>query len=198
MQTIPHRGDVELAAALESIRAAPRDVGVIEMIVRRPAIDAREVLEEAVLDPAVGLVGDTWNVRPSSKTPDRSPHPEKQVTLMGSRAVAAVAGAREHWPLAGDQLFVDLDLGLANLPPGTRLGVGTAVLEVSAAPHTGCAKFAARFGSAASRWLNTPEGRALNLRGINAKVVTGGVVRRGDIIKKINGGAVLAESQGSQ
>jgi MOSC domain-containing protein YiiM len=157
----------------------------VELIVRRPAIGAREILEEATIDPAVGVVGDTWNIRPSSSMPDRTPHPEKQVTLMGVRAVAAVAGGRENWPIAGDQLFIDLDLGLANLPPGTRLAAGTAVLEVSAAPHTGCAKFTERFGSAASRWLNTPTGRSLNLRGINAKVITGGVVRRGDSIRKL-------------
>ena len=183
---LPHRSEAELEAALDAIRAAPRDVGVIELIVRRPAIDAREVIEEATIDPVVGLVGDTWPVRPSSKTPDGSPHPEKQVTLMGVRAISALVDDRAHWPIAGDQLFVDLDLGLENLPPGTRLAVGTAVLEVSAAPHTGCAKFTERFGSAASRWLNTPTGRGLNLRGINAKVVAGGVVRRGDIIKKID------------
>jgi hypothetical protein len=146
MQPIPHRTAAELEATLDTIRAAPRDVGVVELIVRRPAVGEREILEEATIDPAVGVVGDTWNVRPSSKTPDRSPHPEKQVTLMGVRAIAAVAGDREHGPMAGDQLFVDLDLGLENLPPGTRLAAGTAVLEVSAAPHTGCAKFTERFG----------------------------------------------------
>ena len=185
MQPIQPRSEAELEAALGAIRAAPREVGVVELIVRRPAVDAREVLDEGTLDPALGLVGDTWHVRPSSSTPDRSPHPEKQVTLMGTRAITAVAGDRAHWPIAGDQLFVDLDLGLENLPPGTRLAAGTAVLEVSAAPHTGCAKFTERFGSAASRWLNTPVGRSLNLRGINAKVVTGGVVRRGDPIRKL-------------
>lgn len=185
MQPIRHRSEAELEAALDAIRAAPRDVGVVELIVRRPAIDARELLEEATIDPAVGLVGDTWHVRPSSKTPDGSPHPEKQVTLMGVRAIAAVAGVRVHWPIAGDQLFVDLDLGLENLPPGTRLAAGTAILEVSAAPHTGCAKFTERFGSAASRWLNTPTGRSLNLRGINAKVIAGGIVRVGDPIRKL-------------
>jgi hypothetical protein len=185
MQPIPHRSEAELEAALDAIRAAPRDVGVVELIVCRPTHLAREVLDEGTFDAARGLVGDNWNVRPSRWSQDGGPDPERQVTLMGARAVAAVAGGREHWPLAGDQLFVDLDLRPENLPPGTRLAAGTAVLEVTAAPHTGCDKFTERFGSAASRWLNTPAGRGLRLRGIFAKIVTGGVVRRGDLIRKI-------------
>ena len=142
------------------------------------------MLEEATLDPAVGLVGDNWRERRARTTPDGSPDPERMLTLMSTRAIAAIAGDPGRWPLAGDQLYVDLDLGLENLPAGTRLAVGTAVLEVSAAPHTGCAKFTERFGSEATRWVNTQAGRSLNLRGINARVVTGGVVRRGDAIRK--------------
>lgn len=180
MDAVRHRTAEELDATLDAIRAAPRDAGTVDLIVRRPDYLAREVLEEGVLDPLVGLIGDNWHLRPSRRTTDGSPDLERQLTLMGSRAVTAVAGERESWALAGDQFFVDLDLGLENLPAGTRLAIGTAVLSVSAAPHTGCDKFTARFGSAASRWLNTPTGRSLNLRGINARVVTGGVVRRGD------------------
>jgi len=184
MQEIRHRSELELEAALDEIRGAPREAGVVELIARRPTYGEREVIGEALLDPALGLVGDSWHVRPSRRTADGSPDPERQLTLMGSRAIAALAGERERWPIAGDQLYVDLDLGLENLPAGTQLVVGTAVLEVSAAPHTGCDKFTARFGSDASRWLNTAAGRSLNLRGINARVVTGGVVRRGDVIRK--------------
>lgn len=184
MQDVRPRTEAELEAALDGIQAAPREVGIVEMIVRRPGHGAREVLEEATLDPVLGLVGDNWHLRPSRHTKDGSPDPERQLTLMGARAIAAVAGAREAWPLAGDQLFVDLDLGRENLPTGARLLVGTAVLEVSAAPHTGCDKFTARVGSGASRWINTPIGRGLNLRGINARVVVGGLVRRGDAIRK--------------
>jgi hypothetical protein len=184
MQEPRQRTEDELAASLELIRTAPRDVGIVELIVRRPDRDAREVLEEATLDPALGLVGDSWIKRPSRSSTDGSPDPERQLTLMGARAIAAVAGERTHWPLAGDQLFVDLDLSWDNLPAGTELLVGTAVISASAPPHTGCAKFTARFGSAASRWVNTDDGRSLNLRGINARIVTGGVVRRGDVIRK--------------
>lgn len=183
-QDVRHRTQAELDAALETIRAAPRDAGVIELITRRPQKDAREVLEEATLDPALGLVGDSWIRRKARTTPDGTPDPEQQLTLMNARSIAAIAGAREHWPPAGDQLFVDFDLGLEHLPPGTELVAGTAVLAVSATPHTGCAKFTARYGSAATRWVNTEVGRGLNLRGINARIVSGGVVRRGDAIRK--------------
>jgi hypothetical protein len=184
MQEIRHRSEDELEAALEGIRGAPRDVGVVELIARRPAHAEREVLDEATLDPAHGIVGDNWRLRPCRHVTDGSPDPERQITIMSARAVAAVAGEREHWSIAGDQLYVDLDLGGENLPVGTELLVGTAVLAVTAAPHTGCDKFTARFGSAASRWLNTAAGRSLKLRGIYARVVTAGVVRRGDPIRK--------------
>lgn len=181
-----HRSEAELEAALAAIRDAPREAGVVELIIRRPTHNEREILEEATLDPSVGLIGDNWHLRPSRHTPDGTPEPERQLTIMGTRAVAAVAGDRDRWPLAGDQLYVDLDLGKENLPAGTRLAVGTAVVEVSAIPHTGCDKFTARFGSAATRWVNTPAGRGLNLRGINARVITAGVVRRGDAIRKLD------------
>jgi MOSC domain-containing protein YiiM len=179
-----HRSEEELAAALDRIRGAPRDVGALMMIVRRPADAQREVLEEATLEPGIGLVGDNWPQRPSKHTADGSPDPDRQLTIMSSRAVAAVAGARERWPLAGDQLFVDFDLGDAHVPVGTVLAVGRAVLVISPAPHTGCAKFTERFGSAASRWINTDAGRELHLRGIYARVVVAGVVRRGDSIRR--------------
>ena len=155
------------------------------MIVRRPAVNARELLKAASLDVAQGLVGDTWQDRASSRTPDGSPHPDMQLTLMGVRTISLLAGERERWPLAGDQLFVDLDLSAANLPAGTRLAVGTAVIEVTAQPHTGCGKFVERFGVDAMKFVNSPEGRALNLRGINAKVVEGGMVRVGDSVRKL-------------
>ena len=104
---------------------------------------------------------------------------------MSSRAAALVAGDRERWPLAGDQLYVDLDLSDENLPPGTRLALGSAVLEVTDEPHTGCKKFTARFGLDAMVFVNSPVGRALNLRGINARVVESGTVRVGDAVTKL-------------
>ena len=134
------------------------------------------------VDLRLGVIGDTWVERGSSRTADGGPNPEAQVTVMNARAVDLVATTRERWPLAGDQLFVDLDLSLENLPTGTVLGIGEARLEVTAAPHTGCAKFAERFGVEALRLTATPDGRALRLRGINTRVLAGGDVRSGDVV----------------
>ena len=149
----------------------------------RPAKGERVVLDVAVVDPAVGLQGDTWDQRGSSRTPDGGPNPEAQVTVMNSRAVDLVAGSRERPALAGDQLYVDLDLSVDNLPTGTRLVIGEAVLEVTASPHTGCAQFKERFGVEALRFTATPEGRELRLRGINTQVVSGGTIRPGDTVR---------------
>jgi hypothetical protein len=181
---VTHLATDDLQAGLDHVRNSPRDNGCVELIVRRPAEDERELLEEAQLDCTDGLVGDTWNVR-ISKRIGTGPHPECQVTLMNARAAALVAGTSDHGGIAGDQMYVDLDLGYENLPPGTQLQLGTAVVEVSALPHTGCAKFAARFGKEALRFVNSEVGRELNLRGINTKVVVAGTVRTGDNIRKV-------------
>jgi MOSC domain-containing protein YiiM len=168
----------ELEAGLDEIKRSPTGEGTVELVVRRPREGEREVLEEGILDTALGLVGDRW----SRKT---SAHPDTQLTLMNARAIAVIAGDRERWALAGDQLYVDLDLSVENLPPGTRLEVGTAVLEVADELHTGCAKFTDRFGSAAIRFVNKSPGRELRLRGMYAKVVEPGTVRPGDSIRKL-------------
>lgn len=158
---------------------------MLEWIVRRPAVDVREVLREGTLDPTEGLVGDSWKKRGSSRTPDGSAHPDMQLNVMNARSIALVAREKDRWQLAGDQLFIDLDLSAQNVPPGTRLAVGSAVIEVTAQPHTGCRKFAARFGTDALKFVNSPLGRQLQLRGINAKVVQPGVIRVGDVVKKV-------------
>ena len=181
---ITHLTTTELEAGLDHIRQSPKDEGVLKLIVRRPATGAREVLREGQLDVTQGLVGDTWKLRSSTRTADGSPHPDMQLNIMNARAVALVAQSNERWPLAGDQLYVDLDLTPANLPAGTRLSIGTAVIEVTAQPHTGCAKFVSRFGLDAMKFVNSPLGRELNLRGINAKVVRPGVIRAGDVMRK--------------
>lgn len=180
--SVRHLTTEELQSGLDEIRRSPTSQGRLEMIVRRPAVGAREVLAEGQLDLAVGLVGDTWEKRGSTRTPDGSRHPDMQINLMNARAVALIAQDRARWPLAGDQLFVDLNLSAANLPPGSRLEIGTAVLEVTAQPHTGCAKFVERFGLDAMKFVNSPVGRELCLRGINARVVRPGVIREGDRI----------------
>jgi hypothetical protein len=183
--TIRHLTMEELEARLEEINQSPANDGVLEMIVRRPAVGVRETLDEGELDPAIGLVGDTWSTRSSRRTAGGSPHPDMQINIMSSRVAALLAQDRSRWPLAGDQLFVDLDLGEANLPAGTRLAIGAAVIEVSAQPHTGCAKFAERFGLDAMKFVNAPERSHLHLRGINARVVQRGAIRVGDRIAKI-------------
>lgn len=185
MHVHPTHELTRLEERLDHIREAPADGGTVELIAVRPAVDEREILTEARLALHDGLVGDSWRSRGSSRTPDGGPDPESQVTLMNTRAAAAIAGERERWALAGDQLFVDLDLSLANLPPGSRVQIGSAVIEFSEAPHTGCAKFSARFGNDALRFVNSPVGRELRLRGANCKVVMPGIVRPGDAIRKL-------------
>jgi MOSC domain-containing protein YiiM len=180
-----HRDWDELEAGLAHIKRSPAAEGVLELIVRRPAVDEREVLEVAELDVEQGLVGDSWRQRGSRHTADGSAERDRQLTLMNSRAIALFAGDRDRWALAGDQLYVDLDLSLANLPAGARLALGDAVIEVTAPPHTGCAKFRSRFGEQAWRFLNTPDGQALRLRGINARVVEPGRVQLGAPARKL-------------
>jgi hypothetical protein len=175
----------ELAAGLDEIRKSPKDMGILKLIVRRPETDQREVLDEGVLDPSRGLVGDNWLARGSRSTADGSAHPEMQLNIMNARVIALVAQDPQRWALAGDQLYLDMDLSLANLPPGTRLSIGSAVIEVTAPPHTGCKKFVARFGMDAMVFVNSGIGRQLNLRGINARVVKAGTIRTNDIAEKI-------------
>ncbi|MEX1018838.1 MAG: MOSC domain-containing protein [Litorilinea sp.] len=174
-----------LEAGLDAIRQSPRAAGTLDLIVRRPAVEARERLDAAELDSAVGMVGDNWATRGSSRTSDGSAHPDMQLTLMNSRAIALVAQERARWPLAGDQLYVDLDLSVENLPPGTRLAIGAAVLEITPEPHMGCKKFAARFGVEALQFVNSSMGQALRLRGVNTRVVQGGPIRVGDAVQKL-------------
>lgn len=180
-----HRPASELEERLDHILGSPSDSGTVEMIVVRPDVDRRREVEKARIDEGQGVVGDNWQERGSSSTPDGSANRLAQVTLMNSRVVDAVAGDSSRWPLAGDQLFVDLDLSPEALPAGTRVRVGSAVLEVSDKPHTGCAKFASRYGREALRFVNTGLGREKRFRGINAFVVQSGDVATGDEISKV-------------
>jgi hypothetical protein len=182
-----HLTTEELQAGLDEINQSPKDDGLLRMIVRRPKVDLREVLAVGELDVQAGLVGDSWGARSSSRTVDGSPHPDMQLNVMNARVVHLVAQDESRWPLAGDQLYVDLDLSAANLPPGTQLTLGTAVIEVTAQPHTGCHKFVSRFGVDAMKFVNSPLGRQLQLRGIIARVVRQGTIRVGDTIRKVAG-----------
>jgi MOSC domain-containing protein YiiM len=185
METLQHLSMMALEAGLETIRQAPDDNGILKLIVRRPSVDEREVIGEGELTVEEGLVGDTWKARASRHTPEGSMNTDAQLTLMNARAIALLAQSEDRWSLAGDQLFVDMNLGEDNLPPGTRLSIGSAIIEVSAEPHTGCKKFSSRFGVEAMKFVNSPEGKRLHLRGINTRVVRSGKIRAGDAVKKL-------------
>ena len=180
-----HLTTEELEAGLDEIRRAPKNEGVLELIVRRPAVNDREVLTEAELHIEEGLVGDSWKRRRSKTTPDGSPNPDMQLNVMSARVISLVAQVKSRWPLAGDQLFLDLDLSAENLSAGTRLALGSAVIEVTPPPHLGCQKFVARFGLDAMRFVNSPLGKQLHLRGVNSKVVQGGLIRVGNLARKV-------------
>lgn len=180
-----HLTMTELEITLAQLGDSPQDSGTLEMIVCRPATDQRTVMDRAELDVTQGLIGDNWRARGSSRTEDGSARPDAQITLMNSRVVQTIAGDRSRWALAGDQLYVDLDLSEANLPAGQRIAVGSAILEITALPHTGCDKFTARYGHDAIRFVNSREGRAQRRRGIYAKVVQSGTIRSGDVISKL-------------
>lgn len=169
----------ELEAGLPLVTGSPSESGTVELIVRRPAEGQRETLADAEITLEEGLVGDNWRSRGSE------PNLEAQLTLMNSRYVNLISGDRDRWPLAGDQIYVDFDLGVENLPPGTKLGVGSAVVVISSTPHTGCAKFRERFGRDALRFANSEVGKAMRLRGVNTRVVQPGSVQTGDVVKKL-------------
>jgi len=182
---VRHLTLAELEAALPTALTSPTDEGTLDLIVRRPAVGRRDVLDAGELDVTTGLVGDTWNIRASTRTPDGSPHPDMQINVMNSRVIAMIAGEKSRWGLAGDQLYVDYDISAENVPPGTQLAIGAAVIEVTAQPHTGCIKFVQRFGVEAMKFVNSPQGRALHLRGLNARVVVPGRIQSGDSVRKV-------------
>ena len=179
-----HRNMSELEAGLDWIRQSPKDFGALKLIVRRPEILLREVLEVGELDLLEGLVGDNWKVKGSSRTEDGTSHPDMQLNIMNARAIDWIAQSRDRWPPAGDQLYIDLDLSGENLPAGTKLALGDAIIEVTSQPHTGCKKFVERFGLDAMKFVNSEIGRSLNLRGINARVLKPGSIRVGDFATK--------------
>jgi hypothetical protein len=167
----------ELEAGLDEIRRAPREHGILEMIVRRPKAGAREVLEAAELDVAEGLVGDRWALGKRRRV--------EQITLINARLAALIAQSRDRWPLAGDQLYVDFDLSVEHLPAGSRVAIGAAEIEVSPEPHRGCRLFRERYGEDAQRFVNSPDGVTWQLRGINAWVVKSARVQIGDEVRAL-------------
>ena len=185
MLSVEYLSREELEAGLDHIRRAPREQGTLKMIVQRPLEDERNVIDEAELSLSEGLVGDNWKARGSQHTPDGAAHLYAQITVMNARCIALLAQSESRWGLAGDQLYVDFDLSDENLPPGTQFRVGPAILEVSAEPHSGCKKFSSRFGVEAMKFVNSPEGKRLHLRGINARVIQPGTIRLGDAVSKL-------------
>jgi len=177
-----HLTTSELGAGLSEIGRSPHDGGLLEMIVRRPRIGERESLQDGQLDVSDGLVGDNWKTRALAR--GQTPNPDTQLTLMNVRVAALVAQDRSRWQLAGDQLYVDLDLTEANLPARTRLRIGSAVIQVSPVPHTGCAKFVQRFGMDAMTFVNAQ--KTLHMRGINTRIVSSGEIRVGDRVEKLS------------
>ncbi len=175
-----HLGAEALKAGLDTIGYSPKTAGAVEMIVRRPTTDQREVLSHGELDVSEGLVGDNWLDRGNPRSTDGTAHPDMQLNIMNSRVVDLVAVTKDRWPLAGDQIYVDLDLSKENLPAGTQLQLGNAIIEVTAEPHTGCKKFVERFGIEAMKFVNSGLGKQLCLRGINAKVIRSGAFQVGD------------------
>ena len=186
MTAVRHLNTEELEQGLEHIKASPRDNGELKLIVYRPDVDQRHSVDAGILDEEHGLVGDNWLTRGSRHMPDGGPDPEMQLNIMNSRVAELVADGAERMPLAGDQLYLDLNLSGENLPPGTQLQLGEAILEVTEPPHTGCKKFAARFGNDAIVFVNSGYGRTQNFRGICAKVAKGGAIRVGDVAIKLS------------
>ena len=174
-----------LEDGLDHIRQAPQDDGTVDLIVARPEVNERRILAEGELDSEEGLIGDGWKERSRAYTDDGSPDFETQINIMNSRVTALVAGDRERWPLAGDQLYIDFDLSEANVPAGTRLSIGEAILEITPPPHTGCKKFTQRYGLDAMNFVNSELGKQLHLRGVNARIVKSGKVRTGDRVRKV-------------
>jgi hypothetical protein len=175
-----------LEAGLAAIRESPREEGVLELIVRRTGVGQREILEQARLDVSEGLVGDAWLTRGSARTPDGSAHPDMQLNVMSSRVAALLAPDRAGWAMSGDQLYIDLDLGVSNLSPGTLLEIGPAIIAVTDQQHTSCKAFVGRYGVAAAAFVHSNTGRELRLRGINARVVRSGDVKIGDAVRKLS------------
>ena len=182
---LTHLTAAELTRGLDHVRQSPKDAGTLEMIVCRPAHDERLVLDECALAPETGMAGDHWAKGCWKSLPDGMPDPDVQVTLMNARALALIAQTRERWPLDGDNLIVDLDLSGENLPPGQIIAVGSAVLQITAVPHTGCGKFVQRYGTDARQFVNSAQGKELALRGIYARIIQAGVVRVGDVVRKV-------------
>ena len=184
-KTVKHLSMKELEAGLDEIKKSPKYKGILEMIVCRPKKNEREVLKKGEISKEFGLIGDNWKTRGSSRTNDGFGHPEMQLNIMNARAISLIAQEKDRWKLAGDQLYIDIELSDENLPTGSKLKIGSAIIEITAIPHNGCKKFTERFGIDAVKFVNSPIGKELHLRGINAKVLKAGTISVGGIVEKL-------------
>ncbi len=175
----------ELQSGLAAIRQSPADHGVLRAIVIRPGKNERDSLTQCQLSPELGVQGDNWAKGCWKSLPDGKPHPDVQVAITNARSIALIAQDEDRWSLAGDNLYVDLDLSSDNLPCGQRISLGETILEITEVAHNGCSKFAQRFGPDALKFVNSEVGKKLHLRGIYARVVQAGVISVGDVIKKL-------------
>lgn len=162
---------------LQAALASPKDGGALRRIVLRQPDRTHLTPEKAAISVDGGLQGDRWSLKPDHD-------PSMQVSLINARFIDATGGTPERAALSGDNLAVDLDIGFENLPVGARLRVGSAVLEITDHPHKGCSLFERHYGKPARDLVDSPEGRALRLRGVYARVVTGGEVKVGDPVTK--------------
>lgn len=170
----------ELEYNLPYILSSPKDEGRIENIIVRRKKNERELRKEVFLSQERGVEGDRWFDLSKGE-----PDPRRQLTIINSRLIKLLAQNDERMQLAGDNLITDLDLSESNLPVGQRLTIGDVMVEIADVPHTGCSKFAERFGKDAVEFINAPERSSLRLRGVYAKFLNSGLIHVGDIIKKI-------------
>lgn len=180
-----HRSREELDQGLEEIAKAPKDGGRLEAIVIRPRANERRPVNSVEISADLGVNGDHWAKGCWKTLPDGNPHPDVQICIMNARVIRLLAGDKDNWPPAGDQLFFDLDLSRDNLEPGQRLKLGGAVIEITDVPHNGCRKFIERYGLAATQFVNSKFGKENRFRGVYAKVVETGTISVGDMIQKV-------------
>lgn len=186
-QVVPNKlALTEIETRLNWVMSAPTDTGHVSALVVRPVKNQREPLDKVMFSPQLGVNGDNWSTNCWKKLPDGKSDPEVQVAIMNARMIEVLTQDKALWPLAGDQLFVDFDLSVANLRAGDHLQVGAAVLQITAEPHRGCGKFKQRFGEDALAFVNSERGDAHRLRGVYAKIISAGEVCVNDAISKLN------------
>lgn len=176
----------ELAAALPYVCAAPKTATTIDSLCFRPARNQREFPAELQLSRAEGIRGERWLTEPWLRLPDGSPDPNIQVSILPLRVLNLVWTDRENTPHPGDTIIADLDTSLTNLPPGSLLQAGTAILRVSDEFNEGCVKWKVRYGQAAKDWITAPGHPQLRLRGVLCAVEQDGFIRAGDALTKLD------------